>query len=133
MRQATGIRSALDTEFGVVLAQMVAKVPGALGAVLSDDMGDPIDFAHDPGRISALDVQLVGAQFCLPLLRLHHTAGQRRLREPAVVMEARRNALLAAIVAGEYILAFVLARPANLAHAMIAFASSRVTLDGLLR
>lgn len=133
MDQQARIRSALDTEFGVVLADLVTQVPGALAAVLSDRMGDPIDFAHDPGRISALDVQLVGAQLCLPLLRLHHTAEARRLRRPAVVVEARKNALVAAIVAEEYVLAFVLTRPANLALAMIAFASSRETLDGLLR
>lgn len=127
------IRSALDTEFGAVLAPMVSGVHGAIAAVLSDDDGDPIDYAHVPGRISPLDVALVGAQFGLPLLRLHHTAESRRLREPALVLEARRNALLAGIVAGEYVLAFMLARPANLAQAMSAFASGRAQLDELLR
>ena len=52
------IASHLGTEFGRVLAELVAAVPGALGAVLSDRDGHAVDFAVDPAHYG-IDYELL--------------------------------------------------------------------------
>lgn len=129
---ARPIHSRLGTEFGRVLAPLVEHTPGAVAAVLSDEQGDAIDFAHDPEEISDLDVQLLGAQIGQSVLRLHLSARRHRLQAPCLLVEARTSRFVAGAVADDYILALLLDRGANVARALEAFDRVRVRLAMLL-
>ena len=69
-RTIRSVRSHLGTEFGEALEAMVRRTPGAFAGVVSDEEGYAIDYAHDVARIDGVEVQLVGAQFGVPLFRL---------------------------------------------------------------
>jgi hypothetical protein len=134
-----GVHSPHETEFGLALAALVREVPGALGAVLSDDVGDAIDFAHDPAVISDLDVQLVGAQIGQSVLELGRSfltrgapARHRRIDEPLVLLEARDQAFVAAPVADRFVLAMLLDHRANFARALRSADHCRARLRVLL-
>jgi predicted regulator of Ras-like GTPase activity (Roadblock/LC7/MglB family) len=122
----------LDTEFGRELAPLVATIPGARGAVLSDSQGDAIDFAHHPADISELDVQLLGAQIGQAMLRLSGGSARHHLHDPAVLVEGTEANLVASAIAGTYILALLLDRRANLAVALSAFVRTRARIARLL-
>jgi len=126
------VTSRLGTEFGLVLAPLVVRTPGAIASILSDDVGDAIDFAHDPAELPALDVQLVGAQIGQSLLRLHRAARRHRLTDPLVLLETRGQGLVASGVAETYVLALLLGPRANLARAMITFSIARRRIHDLL-
>ncbi len=89
---------AVGSVFGTVLWRLVRFTPGARGAILVDDHGDPIDFAHWPRRISALDVQIQGAQITRCMRRLEQAARDHGLTEPVVLLAAPQQCLLTAVV-----------------------------------
>lgn len=126
------IKSRFGTEFGAVLEPMVETTPGAVAAVLSDEQGDAIDFAHDPNEISDLDVQLLGAQIGQTVLALEKVYRRHRLDEPALLVESAHHGLLACSLRGHYILAMLLDRRSNVAAAFTAFARATKSLDALL-
>jgi hypothetical protein len=123
--------SALDTEFGRALVPMM-EVPGALGAILSDDRGYPVDYVRDPEQLSELDVQILGAQLGQALAQLSATTKHRGLREPIVLLEADERAVVAGLVWEGYALALLLRHPANVALALQCFGEGRARLDALL-
>ncbi len=123
--------SALRTEFGRLL-ETVMTVPGVLGVVLSDDGGYAIDYVLNDRRISAIDVQIIGAQLGQPLHALGITAARHGLHAPITVLESEDRRLMAGVVAGEYIVAAMLAREANLALAMRRFEAACARLVSLL-
>jgi hypothetical protein len=112
--------SAMGTEFGRVL-ELLTEVPGAAGAVLSDDRGYAIDYVRRADNLSDLDVQLLGAQIGQPLERLATGLAPRGLRAPVVVLESPAHALFVAHLEGAYAMALLLAQPANFALAMQRF------------
>jgi hypothetical protein len=122
----------LDTEFGAVLQAMVTTTPGALGAVLSDDHGDAIDFAYDRTRLTAVDVQLLGAQLGQTLFKLEPTYARHALPGAAVLVESEAHSLLASALAGQYVMAMLLEHRSNVAAAFAAFATARDELTALL-
>lgn len=123
--------SALRTEFGRLL-ETVMVVPGALAVVLSDDRGYAIDFVFNGERVSEIDVQLIGAQLGQPLVRLLHTATQRNMADALVIAESEDRRLVCTTLAGEYVLAAMLAGRTNLALAIRRFDSAALRLRGLL-
>lgn len=125
-RQPSGTIPAVDLfrgicEFGETMAAMMEKTPGAIGAVLADGRGEPIDFAHDTGQINALEIQIVGAQLGQSIARLRRTALVFGLGHPTVLLNATAGNLLTTPVHAEYLLTVVLARSANIARAMQGF------------
>ncbi len=126
------VHSRLGTEFGEALRTMVEHTPGAVAGVVSDDEGDAIDFAHDPGRIEALDVELLGAQLGLPLQRLQASASARGMAEPLLLVETVSHNLVAGPVGGGFVVALLLDRQANLGRALGTFTRGRATLSALL-
>lgn len=129
---ARRVRSRLGTEFGRLLEPLVMVVPGGIAAVLSDDAGEALDFAHDPEEISALDVQLLGAQIGQSLHLLDAAARRHRLKEPSLLLETPTQKLLAASLDGAFTLALLLDGRANLSKAFTGFAQIRIRLEQLL-
>jgi hypothetical protein len=126
------VASRLGTEFGAVLSPMVETTPGAIAAVLSDDQGDAIDFAHDPAEISDVDVQLLGAQIGQTVLALERTYLRHRLGRSALLLESDQHGLLTCALHEHYVLALLLERRSNVAAAFTAFEMARHRLAGLL-
>lgn len=119
----------LETEFGAILVRMVAASPGAIAAVLTDDDGDPIDFAYDPVQTNEFDVQLMGAQFSQPVLQLHRSAQRHRLHHPSVLIETNQQKLFVATAAQTYTVVLQLDRRANIGTALRVFAFGRKALE----
>lgn len=128
----TRVRSRLGTEFGRLLERLVVQTPGGVAAVLSDDVGEALDFAHDPAEISALDVQLLGAQIGQSLHLLDVSARRHRLRQPSLLLETPSQKLLAATLCGAFTLALLLDRRANIAKAFTTFETIRLGLERIL-
>lgn len=126
------VRSRLGTEFGRVLGPLVDQTPGAVAAVLSDEEGDAIDFAHQPGEIDEIDVQLLGAQIGHAVLNMQTTARRHRLGSPSILVDARGGRFVAAAVADTYILALLLSRRANVGRALESFERVRRVIGDLL-
>jgi hypothetical protein len=122
---------AMGTEFGRVLERLV-ELPGAAGAVLSDDRGYAIDFVRTSPGITDLDVQLLGAQLGQTLHRLDGGLGPRGLRAPIVVLETPGRTLLAAPVASDYSMALLFDAPIHLALAMQRFEDGWLHMARLL-
>lgn len=121
------------SEFGSLLAKLVAAVPGAEAAVISDQRGDAVDFAHIPTRTSALDVQLVGAQIGQTMQRIRVGSIVHGLGHPVVVVECSDAKLIAAPLDGDYLLTLALSENASLARALAEVTEVRPPLRALLR
>ena len=121
----------MGTEFGRVL-ELVVQVPGAAGAVLSDDRGYAIDYVRRGTGLTDLDVQLLGAQVGQALERLDLGLRPRGLRAPVVVLESPRRALLATSVDGTYAMALLILFPGNFALALQRFEDGRRDMARLL-
>jgi hypothetical protein len=126
------VASRFRTEFGAVLEPMVETTPGAIAAVLSDDQGNAIDFAHDPAEISDIDVQLLGAQIGQTILALETIYRRHHLHRPALLVESAQHGLLTASLREHYILVLLLDHRSNVAAAFTAFAHARDHLTALL-
>lgn len=83
------------SEFGEALAAYVSARPDIRGAILTDAEGDPIDFAHRPHEVSALDLQLVGAQVEQTTLRAQAWCSHLGLGRCEILIEASHGLLLA--------------------------------------
>jgi predicted regulator of Ras-like GTPase activity (Roadblock/LC7/MglB family) len=120
---AAHVDSHLATEFGQVMAALVATVPGARGAVLTDRDGHAIDFALDAGAIDELDLQIAGAQCARTLAAMQALAQRRALGRTAVLLEATAGCLLGATLrdGDELTVVLVLRARAHLGLALVAF------------
>jgi hypothetical protein len=126
------VASRFGTEFGAVLEPMVEMTPGAVAAVLSDDQGDAIDFAHDPAEISEIDVQLLGAQIGQTVFAMEKIYRRHQLVEPSMLVESAQHGLLTCSLRGQYILALLLERQSNVGAAFAAFDHARKRLGEML-
>lgn len=106
------------SEFGELLAELLAATPGAHGAVLSDGVDDTIDTAHRPAIISALDICIAGAQIGQPMTRLNISTIIFGLGRAEVVIEASNSVLITKVLWEQYLLTMVLDPRANIARAM---------------
>ncbi|MFV8756157.1 roadblock/LC7 domain-containing protein [Nannocystaceae bacterium ST9] len=120
------------SEFGELLGEMLARIPGARGAVLSDGSDDTIDTAHRTGDISVIDVCIAGAQVGQAMVRLTNDAVVFGLGRPQVLIETELGVMVSKLLFREYLLTMVLRRNANLARAMREFEQTAETIRRLL-
>lgn len=120
------------SEFGEAMARMMERTPGAIGAVLADGRGEPIDYAHDREAIDELEIQIVGAQLGQCMERTRVTSLVFGLGEPTILVDGTTGHLLSSIVGSEYLLTVVLARSANIARAMNGFSDLAESVRRLL-
>lgn len=121
------------SEFGELLAELLAAIPGAQGAVLSDGVDDTIDTAYRPAEISALDLSIAGAQIGQPMTRLNVSSIIFGLGRAQVVVEGGQMVLITKVLWEEYLLTMVLDPRANIARAMRDFDDTGDKLLALLR
>ncbi len=128
------VTSRFGTEFGLVMAQLVARVPGAYGAVLSDRDGYAIDFAHDPSAIAEIEVQIAGAQCGQAMLATAASASRRQLGPCDVMFETAAGSVLGSVVdeSDGLVLLLLLQARAHLGLALRNFESARHELAALL-
>ena len=120
------------SEFGELLGEMLAKIPGARGAVLSDGTDDTIDTANRADDISVFDVCIAGAQVGQAMVRLTNDAMLHGLGRPQVVFETETSVIVCKLIVHEYLLTMLLRRSANLARAMREFERTSETIRKLL-
>ena len=98
---AFGGRSRLDTAFTEALRQVVARVPGARGAVFLDGEGEAVDEFAD---VPTTEIRILGAHLgILVSLVKEHAAV---LGEPQeLVIEADRATLLVLVLDDRYVVA----------------------------
>lgn len=101
------------SEFGAELAAFVAADPAARGAILTDREGDPIDFAHRSARLSALDMQIAGAQVEQATARAQAWCLRHGLGACEILVEASHGLLLSAAPGRECVLSSLHARGAD--------------------
>lgn len=89
------------SEFGAALASYVEASDTCLGAVLTDDDGYPIDYARRRAGISALDVQILGAQVERALAPIRKIARDRGVGRPTLTVACAGGILLTTPLAGE--------------------------------
>lgn len=102
--------------FSAVLAELVADVPGAQGAILADREGEAIDQA---GNMDVYDLQIMAAHQGVLLENLYRVAcrlGDRHLSE--VVITTSRMQTLLLPVAGDYFLLLACERHGSLGLAL---------------
>lgn len=106
------------SEFGAALAALVDSVPGAYSAVLSDEVGETVDYVFHQGTISALDLQLYAAQLASVLnsLEAHPYFGGR-----TIVLEAERSCLVTRAIDQTLRITLIAQPVCNLAAAFEAF------------
>lgn len=121
------------SEFGELLAELLAATPGAHGAVLSDGVDDTIDTAHRPAIISALDICITGAQIGQPMTRLNISTIIFGLGRAEVVIESSNSVLITKVLWEQYLLTMVLDPRANIARAMRDFEETGDKILALLR
>lgn len=117
------------SEFGERMAELLGQVRQASGAVLSDDQGDPIDFARRRGRIEEIDVQIAGAQIGQCMVRLSGNSMVHGLGKPVVIVECLYGMLLAAPLRHRYLLTLVIDRRASISQVLPHFQAAAEDLD----
>lgn len=125
------IPSALRSDFGRVIENLM-DVTGARGAVLVDDDGYAIDYVYDPEQLTALDIQLIGAQVEQAARHMQRSAIKHDLGTAVAVVEGTAGSLLVGPVGGHYVLTFVLAHGADLGKALPHYEAVRSTIEHLL-
>ena len=121
------------SEFGDLLGDLLATTPGACGAVLSDGVDDTIDTAYRPGKISALDISIAGAQVGQPMCRLNVSTIIFGLGRAQVVIETGETVLISKVLWERYLLTVVLDSSSNIARVMREFDTTAEKLLALLR
>lgn len=120
------------SEFGERMAELLQVVRGAAGAVLSDEQGDPIDYARRKGRIEEIDVQIAGAQIGQCMVRLNGNALIHGLGKPTVIVEAHYGMLIAKPLRHEYLLTLVIDRRTAITQCLGPFTEAADDLDALM-
>ncbi len=121
------------SEFGDLLGDLLARTPGACGAVLSDGVDDTIDTAYRPALISSLDISITGAQIGQPMTRLNISTIIFGLGRPQVVVESSEMTLVCKVLWEAYLMTMVLTPRANMARAMRDFDETATEILALLR
>ena len=82
------------SEFGQALGLFLAGRSNVRGAILTDNRGDPIDFAHRPAKVSALDIQIAGAQVETTASRVQAWCTRHGLGACEILVESSHGLLL---------------------------------------
>ncbi len=114
------VRDTDASTFAVILLDLIARVPGALGAVLVDAEGEAVDYA---GRLDAFDLKLAAAHWQIVLTDLRakaaaHTSGTPR----SLVVRGEKRSFIVHELPEGYTLVLVLSRRAGFTQATRAFA-----------
>jgi hypothetical protein len=117
------------SEFGQRLGDHVHACVGCRGAVLTDDDGHPVDYACRTEELTALEIQIVGAQCERALADLRHHL-DLDLQRLTLGLSADRGRLLARTLDHGYVLA-ALYDPAAIADHS-AFADLTAQIERLL-
>ncbi len=92
------------SEFGAALAIFVAGDPDTRGAIVTDAEGDPVDFAHRPRDVSALDLQIAGAQVEQTTTHVQAWCARHGLGSCEILIEASHGLILSAAPGGGCVL-----------------------------
>ncbi len=93
------------SEFGAAMAAFLAITPEISGAIVTDAEGDPVDFAHHPATITALDLQIAGAQTEQVTRRMQAWCDRNNLGTCTIWIEASHGCLLSTVPGHDYVLA----------------------------
>ncbi|MEO6955018.1 MAG: roadblock/LC7 domain-containing protein [Polyangia bacterium] len=94
-------RSRLDTAFTEALRQVVARVPGARGAVFLDGEGEAVD---EFAEVSTTEIRILGAHLGILIAIIKEHAG--KLGDPQeLVIETERAILLVLVLDDRYMVA----------------------------
>jgi hypothetical protein len=108
------------SSFSPILHDFVARVPGAVGAVLVDRDGEAVDYA---GRVETFDLKLSGAHWQIVLRELVEIAAKRPIGVPsALAVRAERRSFAVHALPDGYALVLLLGRRAGFAATTRAFA-----------
>ena len=119
------------SEFGGLFADYIAEHPGCRGVVLTDDDGNPIDHARRPG-LSALDLQIAGAQVERALAALRARGGPLSASPLGVAALAERGYLLARELGDGYTLVALHRRMDGLHSPTAGFDALAAAIEALL-
>ncbi|MBL9099749.1 MAG: hypothetical protein JNL82_02260 [Myxococcales bacterium] len=92
------------SEFGQALGNFLVGRTNVRCAVLTDNRGDPVDFAHRPARMSAIDVQIAGAQVEAVAGRVQAWCDDHKLGVCEILVEASHGLLLITVPGRECVL-----------------------------
>lgn len=92
------------SEFGQALGAFLASRANVRGAILTDNRGDPIDFAHRPDQLTALDIQIAGAQVESTATRVQAWCTRHNLGTCEILVEASHGLLFCGIPGRECVL-----------------------------
>lgn len=92
------------SEFGAALAVFVADEPEVRGAIVTDAEGDPVDFAHRPLEVTALDLQIAGAQVEQTTTQVQAWCARHGLGSCEILIEASHGLILSAAPGGGCVL-----------------------------
>jgi hypothetical protein len=122
------------SEFGQALGEFMADRHNVRGAILTDNRGDPVDFAHRPAAMSALDVQIAGAQVEAVTARVQAWCTRHNLGPCEILVEASHGLLLTGAPNDECVLASLHnhATHADPLGQLAAFAALRRRIAGLI-
>jgi len=120
-------------EFGELLAEFMTATPDCAGAVLSDGVDDTIDTAHRPALITALDLEIAGAQIGQAMTRLTTDGIIFGLGRAQIVLEGANFMLVSKLLWEQYLVTAVLDPRANIARAMRNFDAITARILALLK
>lgn len=120
------------SEFGRHIADRILSLPLAKGGVLTDALGDPIDFAYRPRQIASIDIQLCGAQLTQVVHDLRRSSEGLHMPMQLLMVEAWGGTLITTQLQGEFLLVMLMAPRADLDQAMQSFESLARALWPLL-
>ncbi len=92
------------SEFGQALGAFLAGRANVRGAILSDNRGDPVDFAHRPAQVSALDVQIAGAQVEAVAARVQDWCSRHDMGSCEILVEASHGLVIFGVAGRECVL-----------------------------
>ena len=118
--RAPGTRENDASSFSPILLDFIARVPGAVGAVLVDVDGEAVDYA---GKMDAFDLKLAGAHWQIILRDLHDVLLRRGAGSPlSLAVRGERRSFISHPLPDGYTLVLVLGRRAGFAPSTRAFA-----------
>lgn len=100
-----------------MLAELLERFTEIRGAVLTDDEGNPVDFARRPTAIDTLDLQIVGAQLERCIAPVDASCAKLGLstRADVVILEGDEGTILGCtLVEGMFVLAAIVAPTENI-------------------
>lgn len=109
-RRSPPVRDQGKSAFSQILDNLIDATPGALGAVLVDNLGEPVDYA---GFLDPFDIKIAGACLQLELRKASDTLASACGATQQIVVRARKRSFIARNLLEGYMLVMVLSRCAG--------------------